>query len=94
MAKKTTRSTPKPAPTIPEPAPKPRTRTRTSRPKADKSVAKDTALSTLLSPPTRSAPSDDDIRVRAYHRYLERGGAGGSEIDDWLEAKRDLSGRQ
>lgn len=35
-------------------------------------------------------PTEDEIRVRAYHRYLERGGSYGSEFDDWLEARRDL----
>jgi hypothetical protein len=36
------------------------------------------------------APSEDEIRIRAYHRYLERGGNHGAEFDDWLEAERDL----
>src|SRR6059036_3488839 len=35
-------------------------------------------------------PSEDDIRLRAYHRYLERGGAHGMAFDDWLEAEREL----
>jgi Protein of unknown function (DUF2934) len=38
----------------------------------------------------RSGPSEDDIRVRAYHRYLERGGVHGMAFDDWLEAEREL----
>jgi hypothetical protein len=37
-----------------------------------------------------SEPSEEDIRMRAYHRYLERGGAPGSDFDDWLEAEREL----
>jgi hypothetical protein len=36
------------------------------------------------------APNEDDIRVRAYHRYLERGAGHGAELDDWLEAEKDL----
>jgi hypothetical protein len=36
------------------------------------------------------APNEDDIRVRAYHRYLERGAGDGADFDDWLEAERDL----
>jgi DUF2934 family protein len=39
-------------------------------------------------------PSDDDIRVRAYFRYLERGGAPGDSFDDWAEAKKDLETRK
>ena len=36
------------------------------------------------------APSEEDIRLRAYHRYLERGGGQGTDFDDWLEAEKDL----
>ena len=36
------------------------------------------------------SPSDDDIRVRAYHRFLERGASPGGDFDDWLEAEKDL----
>jgi hypothetical protein len=36
------------------------------------------------------APSEDDIRLRAYHRYLERGGEHGADFDDWVEAEKDL----
>jgi hypothetical protein len=35
-------------------------------------------------------PSEEDIRLRAYHRYLERGAGDGSDFDDWLEAEKDL----
>jgi hypothetical protein len=35
-------------------------------------------------------PSVDDIRRRAYERYLERGGRHGQHFDDWLEAEREL----
>jgi Protein of unknown function (DUF2934) len=38
----------------------------------------------------RSAPSDEEIRRRAYEIYLERGGLPGDEIDDWLRAEREL----
>jgi hypothetical protein len=38
----------------------------------------------------QQSPSDDDIRHRAYQRYLERGGHQGSEFDDWVEAEREL----
>jgi hypothetical protein len=36
------------------------------------------------------APTDEDVRIRAYHRYLERGGVSGGDFDDWLEAEKDL----
>jgi hypothetical protein len=39
-------------------------------------------------------PSADDIRRRAYERYLERGGNHGRHFDDWLEAEKELKSRK
>ena len=39
---------------------------------------------------TVSVPTEEDIRYRAYLRYLERGGDDGGEFDDWLYAEREL----
>jgi hypothetical protein len=39
-----------------------------------------------------SEPSDEDIRARAYQRYLERGGDHGMDFEDWLTAERELKG--
>jgi hypothetical protein len=36
------------------------------------------------------APSHEEIRLRAYEIYLERGGFPGNELDDWLQAERAL----
>jgi hypothetical protein len=36
-------------------------------------------------------PTDDEIRVRAYFRYLERGGSHGQSLDDWAQARKDLA---
>ena len=43
-------------------------------------------------PPDNDAdiPNEEDIRRRAYQRYLERGGGDGQDFDDWLEAEREL----
>jgi hypothetical protein len=41
-----------------------------------------------------SEPSEHDIRMRAYHRYLERGGGHGMAFQDWLDAERDLKLRR
>ena len=38
-------------------------------------------------------PSEHDIRLRAYHRYLERGAVDGAELDDWLQAEMELKKR-
>jgi hypothetical protein len=35
-------------------------------------------------------PTEEDVRVRAYHRYLERGGVNGNDFDDWVEAEKEL----
>ncbi len=40
--------------------------------------------------PVADDPSEEDIRVRAYLRYLERGGGQGLEFEDWVEAEREL----
>ncbi len=37
-----------------------------------------------------SEPNEEDIRMRAYHRYLERGAGHGMDFQDWLEAEREL----
>ncbi len=34
--------------------------------------------------------SPDDIALRAFEFYRERGGQPGSELDDWLRAEREL----
>ena len=38
-------------------------------------------------------PSCEEIRLRAYEIYLERGSFPGSEVDDWLQAEHELDGR-
>ena len=50
------------------------------------------ALDALTSEATSMAsePSEHDIRLRAYQRYLERGGTHGLAFDDWVEAEREL----
>jgi hypothetical protein len=35
-------------------------------------------------------PTREEIEVRAYQIYLERGGAPGQDVDDWLQAEREL----
>jgi hypothetical protein len=32
----------------------------------------------------------EEIRVRAYEIYIERGGQPGHDVDDWLQAEREL----
>ena len=37
-----------------------------------------------------SEPSEEEIRMRAYRRYLERGATDGLHFEDWMEAEREL----
>ena len=38
----------------------------------------------------RRSPLTDDIALRAYHLYLGRGATHGHDLDDWLEAERQV----
>jgi DUF2934 family protein len=40
--------------------------------------------------PEAQAPLDEAIAELAHRLYIERGGAHGHDIDDWLEAERRL----
>ena len=42
----------------------------------------------------RARPTEEEIAVRAYHIYLERGEAEGNPSDDWLQAERELTDGQ
>ncbi len=100
MAKKSTRSTPSPGTDTPA-APKPRARAKSSAPRTRKAAAADKSVTSRPGDDTVvvieettvvivNEPTDEEIRVRAYHRFLERGASHGSEFDDWVEARRDL----
>jgi Protein of unknown function (DUF2934) len=39
------------------------------------------------------APTEDEIRYRAYLLYVERGGGHGMDFEDWLRAERELKNR-
>lgn len=38
-------------------------------------------------------PTYDEIAQAAYQRYLTRGGTDGHDMDDWIEAERELRER-
>jgi hypothetical protein len=40
--------------------------------------------------PTENHAHVEEIRLRAYEFYLERGGQPGLELDDWLQAELEL----
>jgi Protein of unknown function (DUF2934) len=39
------------------------------------------------------APTEEEIRYRAYLLYIERGGGHGLDFEDWLQAERELKHR-
>ena len=40
----------------------------------------------------KNQPTQEEIALRAYQIYLERGGMPGNEFEDWMEAERQLVG--
>ena len=37
-----------------------------------------------------SVPISEEIELRAYQIYIERGGGHGQDVEDWLQAEREL----
>jgi hypothetical protein len=55
-------------------------------------------VTTLQAPPatdkavrTTSIPTEQQIAFRAHQIFLERGATPGLELDDWLQAERELT---
>jgi hypothetical protein len=65
-------------------------KSKAPRPPATPRRSMATASGPTESMATAPAPTDEDIRHRAYLRYLERGQNDGGEFDDWLYAEREL----
>ena len=40
-----------------------------------------------------SDPTSEEIQARAYELYLERKGAPGDPLEDWVRAERELRGK-
>ena len=40
-----------------------------------------------------SGPTEHEIRLRAYRRYLDRGAFDGADFDDWIAAEMELKKR-
>jgi len=43
-------------------------------------------------PRAQPAPTEDEVRALAYQIYQARGGEPGHELEDWLQAERELRG--
>jgi hypothetical protein len=49
-----------------------------------------TATIQAKEPIDATLPLEDLVRQRAYELYLIRGNESGSELDDWLQAEREI----
>jgi hypothetical protein len=56
----------------------------TGRRTAEGNAAKDAA---------KDAPTPEEIRQRAFEIHVERGGIHGYDLDDWLQAERELQNK-
>lgn len=55
-----------------------------------KTVAKKETSKTKVK---KAQPTDDDIKARAYEIYVESGYQG-SELENWIKAEKELTGRK
>jgi len=46
------------------------------------------------SPAKEPLSAEERIRIRAHELYVQRGGADGSEVDDWLQAEAEILGSE
>jgi hypothetical protein len=51
---------------------------------------KTTGAQTSVAANLRRGPLSEDIELRAYQLYLSRGASHGHDVDDWLEAERQI----
>jgi hypothetical protein len=57
-------------------------------------MAKDTNKSRAKNVSTNAHPNlEEEVRRRAYELYEERGRADGRDIDDWVRAEAEVTGR-
>ena len=66
--------------------------TRTAPP--DETAARKDEKTEQAAPPSRPGALENEIRLRAYYRYLEREEDSGDATTDWLEAESDVLGRR
>ena len=64
---------------------KPLTKAKTSGRAVPATLAKSTPVQ-----PVKAAPSREEIARRAYEIYEARGRADGREVEDWVQAEREL----
>lgn len=53
-------------------------------------MAKIVSQSDTIEEEKKTEPSPAEIRQRAFEIHIERGGIHGCDLDDWLQAEREL----
>lgn len=57
-------------------------------------TASATAAQAIAVPPVvHFAPSEDEVRLRAYEIFVARGYTHGADLEDWFAAERELTDR-
>jgi hypothetical protein len=51
------------------------------------------AAATVAPAVATSRPTQEQIALAAYHRFLSRGGQHGSDFEDWIAAEQELIAR-
>lgn len=62
-----------------------------SRKKTPKVAATSSTSASGNRDPRRTGPSLEEIRMRAYEIYMERGQIDGQDVNDWLQAEKELT---
>ena len=60
----------------------------------DEIEKKPSTLAPKSDEPTVLIPMEQQIQRRAYELYEQRGRTDGYDLDDWLQAEREIKGRQ
>jgi hypothetical protein len=53
-------------------------------------LEREVAQSEETRPQPLNGPSPEEIQQRAYEIHIDRGGPHGHDLDDWLQAEREL----
>ncbi len=61
-----------------------------SKPKKNESIESEVVGADTGEASVGNSTRDEEIRRRAYEIYLARDGQPGGELDDWLQAEREL----
>jgi hypothetical protein len=61
-----------------------------SKPKKTESIESEVVGTDTGDASVGNSARDEEIRRRAYEIYLARDGQPGGELDDWLQAEREL----